>query len=158
MTLLTTSWYGFHTFKNNERETLFEDIVDNILAEHVYPHVHRILFPTEDNDLTDVMYKLLVNNCDWHMKNIVHHRLWILSIARFICRVRGGLEFSDVNKKYFYLDKITVITQEVEQVIMGNIAKQFLAKVCGCALLGVCLYKYMPPLVGNITNLLVHLL
>jgi hypothetical protein len=156
MSLLTTSWYGFHTFKNNEREMLFEDMVDNNLAEHVYPHIHNILFPTEDNDLTDIMYELV--DSTWHMKNAVHHRLWILSTARLVCRVCGGLNFSDVNKKYFYLDKITVITREVEQVIVGNIAKRFLAKVCGCALLGVCLYKYTSPLVGNITDSLLHLL
>ena len=157
MTLLTTKWYGFHIFKNDERETLFQDIVDNNFAEHVYPHVYKVIFPTEDTDLTDIMYELVANNPTWHMKNVVHHRLWIISIARFICQVRGGLKFSDVNKKHFYLDKITVITQEVDQVIMGNIPKQVLAKVCGCALLGVCLYKYTFPLVINITDLLTYL-
>jgi hypothetical protein len=71
--------------------------------------------------------------------------------------VRGRLEFSDVNKKYFYWDKISVITQEVDRVITGNIAKDILAKVCGCALLGVCLYKYTSSLMRNITDLLTRL-
>jgi hypothetical protein len=131
MTLVTADWYGFYTFKNNERETLFQDIVENNFAEHVYPHVHKVIFPTENTDLTDIMYELLVNNPTWYMKNVVHHRLWILSIARFICQVRGGLKFSDVNKKHFYLDKITVITQEVDRVITGKLQNNFLLKFVG---------------------------
>jgi hypothetical protein len=157
MTLVTADWYGFHTFKNNEREALFQDIVDNNFAEHVYPHVYKIIFPTEDIDLTDLMYTLVATNPTWYTKNVLNHRLWILSIARLVCKVRGGLKFSDVNKKHFYLDKITVITREVDRVITSNIAKDVLAKVCGCALLGVCLYKYTSSLARNITDLLTHL-
>jgi hypothetical protein len=113
MSIVTTKWYGFHTFKNKERETLFCDLIENNFAEHVYPHVYKIMFPTENTDLTDLMYELLANNPTWHTKNVIHHRLWILSIARFVYKVHGELKFSDLNKKYFYLNKITVIAQEV---------------------------------------------
>ena len=157
MTLVTADWYGFYTFKNSEREDVFQDIVDTNFVEHVYPHVHRIIFPTEDVDLTDLMYTLVATNPTWYTKNALHHRLWLLGIAHFIYKVRGQLEFSDVNKKYFYWDKITVITQEVDRIISANIAKDFLAKVCGCALLGVCVYKYTSYLIGNITDLLLRL-
>jgi hypothetical protein len=155
--VVTDKWYGFYTFKNKERARSFHILVEDNFAEHVYPHVHKIIFPTENADLTDVMYELLANNPTWYAKNVIHHRLWILSIARFIYKVHGGLTFSTLDKKYFYLNKITVITQEVDQIITSNIAKEFLGKVCGCALLGVCVYKYMVPLMINITNLLTHL-
>ena len=155
--VVTNKWYGFYTFKNKERARSFHALVEDNFAEHVYPHVHKIIFPTENADLTDVMYALLANNPTWYTKNVIHHRLWILSIARFIYKVHGGLTFSSLDKKYFYLNKITVITQEVDQIITSNIAKEFIGKVCGCALLGVCMYKYMVPLTINITNLLTHL-
>jgi hypothetical protein len=157
MTLVTTDWYGFYTFKNSERKAVFQDIVVTNFAEHVYPHVYKIIFPTEDVDLTDIMYTLVATNPTWYTKNTLHNRLWILGIAHFIYKVRGQLEFSDVNKKHFYWDKISVITQEVDRIITGNIAKDFLAKVCGCALLGVCLYKYTSSLMRNITDLLTRL-
>jgi hypothetical protein len=155
--VVTNKWYGFYTFKNKERARSFHALVEDNFAEHVYPHVHKIIFPTENADLTDVMYALLANNPTWYTKNVIHHRLWILSIARFIYKVHGGLTFSSLDKKNFYLNKITVITQEVDQIITSNIAKEFIGKVCGCALLGVCMYKYMVPLTINITNLLTHL-
>jgi hypothetical protein len=157
MSRVTTKWHGFYTFRNKEREALFCDIVENNFAEHVYLHVYKIMFPTENTDLTDLMYELLANNPTWYTKNVIHHRLWILSIARFIYKVHGGLKFSSLNKKYFYLNKITVIAQEVDRVITSNIAKDFLAKICGCALLGVCVYKYTVPLMENITTLLMDL-
>ena len=151
--VVTNKWYGFYTFKNKERARSFHALVEDNFAEHVYPHVHKIIFPSENADLTDVMYALLANNPTWYTKNVIHHRLWILSIARFIYKVHGGLTFSSLDKKYFYLNKITVITQEVDQIITSIIAKEFIGKVCGCALLGVCMYKYMVPLTINITNL-----
>ena len=154
----TEKWYGFYTFKNSERAELFRDLVEDNFVEHVYPHVHKIMFPTENTDLTDIMYELLAHNPNWYAKNDIHHRLWILGIARFIYKVYGGLAFSTLDKKYFYLNKITVITQEVNQIITSNIAKNFLGKICGCALLGVCVYKYMVPLTTNLTNLLTHLM
>jgi hypothetical protein len=153
--VVTDKWYGFYTFKNKERKKSFCTLVEDNFAEHVYPHVYKIICPT--NDLTDVMYELLANNPTWYAKNVIHHRLWILSIARFIYKVNGGLTFSTLDKKYFYVNKITAITQEVDQIITSNIAKEFLGKVCGCALLGVCVYKYMVPLTKNITNLITHL-
>ena len=156
--VVTEKWYGLYTFKNNERAELFCNLVEDNFAEHVYPHVHKIMFPTENTDLTDIMYELLAHNPTWYAKNDIHHRLWILSIARFIYKVYGGLTFSTLDKKYFYLNKITVITQEVNQIITSNIAKNFLGKVCGCALLGVCVYKYMVPLTTNLTTLLTHLM
>jgi hypothetical protein len=157
MTLETADWYGFYTFKNSERKEVFQDIVGTNFAEHVYPHVYKIIFPSEDVDLTDIMYTLVATNPTWYTKNTLHHRLWILGIAHFVCKVRGRLEFSDVNKKYFYCNKISVITQEVDRIITGNIAKDFLAKFCGCALLGVCVYKYTSFLMRNITDLLLRL-
>ena len=157
MSKVTAKWYGFYTFKNKERKALFCSIVENNFAEHVYPHVHKIIFPTKDADLTDVMYDLLANNPTWYTKNVLHHRLWVLSIARFIYKVCGELAFSDLNKKYFYLNKITDIARDVDWIITSNIAKDFLAKICGCALLGVCVYKYTVPLMGHITTLLTHL-
>jgi hypothetical protein len=151
--LVTTHWCGFHKFTTEESKIIFEDTVNKYVAERVYPHVHKIIFPTPNADLTDIMYHTL--DVDWCAKSI-HHRLWVLAIARLICKVHGGggLIFSDLHKKYFYLDKITTITQEVDWDIRTSIAKQFLAKSAGYAMLGVCVYKYATPLLVSILDLL----
>jgi hypothetical protein len=57
--VVTNKWYGFYTFKNKERARSFHALVEDNFAEHVYPHVHKIIFPSENADLTDVMYALL---------------------------------------------------------------------------------------------------
>jgi hypothetical protein len=92
--------------------------------------------------ILSILRRLLANITvdDSYFKSFDHH-IWILAVSYTICKIYGGLTFSDVNKKYFHLDKITGITKEVLFEIRSRIAKQSLIWCGVCITLGVCVYK-----------------
>jgi hypothetical protein len=135
----TDKWYGFHTFKNETIRETFENKIDEYIKEKIYPQVHRYIFEPDNRDLTSVMYYFVQAN-DWCLKSM-HTRLWTLAVGYLICKLQGCLEFSDMNKKYFYLDKITSIAQEVEWAIRSHIAKDFLIRCAGYMTMTYCIYK-----------------
>jgi hypothetical protein len=54
--------------------------------------------------------------------------VWILSIGYSLFKKYGVLTFSTLNKKYFYLDKINIITRAVINELRANIARDALIK------------------------------
>lgn len=139
--------------KSEEIREIFENKIDQYITERIYPNTHQYICEPMDRDLTDVMYHLV--EPDWCLKSI-HNRLWVLAIGCLICKLRGRLEFSDRDKKYFYLDKITNIAREVDWDICSHIAKDFLIRCAGwCAgyiTLSCCVYKYAGSLAKIILN------
>jgi hypothetical protein len=84
------------------------------------------------------MYVLVSD--DGYFTNL-KRRVWILSIGYSLFKKYGVLTFLTLNKKYFYLDKINIITRAVINELRANIARDALIKTSLFIGFAVCCYK-----------------
>ena len=74
-------------------------------------------------DFCDLMYVLV---CDKSYFTNMQRRIWILCVGYYLITIYGHLDFSCEEYKYYYLEKITDIRNEVCFHIQGAIVKEFL--------------------------------
>ena len=72
------------------------------------------------NALCDLMYVL---TCDDSYFTDMRRHFWILAVGYTMITIYGHIDFSCLEYKYFYLEKITQIRNEVCNHIQGVIAK-----------------------------------
>jgi hypothetical protein len=81
------------------------------------------------------MYLLTID--DTYLKKSINHRLFIVAVGYWLYKVYGRIDFTGVNKKFFFLNKITEITQELVNEIRAFVAKDVLIQ-CGPFMCMLC--------------------
>ena len=148
--LCTTQWYAHYTFKTQDAYISFQNLIDDYVAECVYPHAKHLLFPNNAmGDLTDLMYVLL--DPLWLSKGL-GQRMWALGIARLICKTYGFLSFSKLEYKYIYMELMYENVHEVDLLLKARCAKKNLAMTFGCLAASYATYKMVQPVILTIIS------
>ena len=118
----TTDWSGWGKIASPIIREKFDDEITKYLG--LYSSRLACFFSKQTEiDFCDLMYVLV---CDKSYFTNMQRRIWILCVGYYLITKYGHLDFSCEEYKYYYLERITDIRNEVCFYIQGAIAKEFL--------------------------------
>jgi hypothetical protein len=136
----TRQWYGYHRLEENSyvTDTYFQWVRQSVRRNQ--KNIETVI--REQNGsldgITDLMWFLVID--DEYCNKSLDHKLYIIAVA-YILHKYSKLLFSNLERKYLYMDKITQITLSIIHTVKECIAKNTLCTIGGVCVLGFVAYK-----------------
>jgi hypothetical protein len=134
----TRQWYGYHRLDKNSyiTDTYFQWVRQSIRRNK--KNIERTICKQNRSELIDLMLVLVTD--DEYCYKSLDHQLYIIAVA-YVLHKYSMLLFSDLERKYLYMDKITQITLSIVRIVKDRIAKNTLCALGGVCILGLVAYK-----------------
>ena len=136
----TRQWYGYHRLEKNLyiTDTYFRWVRKSVRKNQ--KNIENVI-QEQNGSLTgliDLMWILVVD--DAYCYKSLDHQLYIIAVA-YVLHKYSKLLFSNLERKYLYMDKITQITLSIVRIVKERIAKNTLCTLGGVCILGIVAYK-----------------
>jgi hypothetical protein len=136
----TRQWYGYHRLDKNLyiTDTYFQWLRQSIRRNQ--KNIENIIHEQNGSStgLIDLMLVLVID--DEYCYKSLDHQLYIIAVA-YVLHKYSKLLFSNLERKYLYMDKITQITLSIVRIVKERIAKNTLCTLGGVCVLGIVAYK-----------------
>jgi hypothetical protein len=134
----TRQWYGYHRLEQNSyiTDTYFQWVRKSVRTNQ--KNIENVIREQNGSELIDLMWILVLD--DEYCYKSLDHQLYIIAVA-YVLHKYNKLLFSNADRKYLYMDKITQITLSVVRIVKERIAKNTLCTLGGVCILGIVAYK-----------------
>ena len=134
----TRQWYGYHRLEQNSyiTDTYFQWVRKSVRTNQ--KNIENVIREQNGSELIDLMWILVLD--DEYCYKSLDHQLYIIAVA-YVLHKYSKLLFSNLERKYLYMDKITQITLSIVRIVKERIAKNTLCTLGGVCILGIVAYK-----------------